>query len=102
MDKKISATLDKVLSDTQKASSPNISTETSAAPVLGKPDCPHCRGVGFLRVDVPVGHEKFGRLEPCVCRANDIAENARQHLYEMSNLDRLSHLTFANFNLSGN
>jgi DNA replication protein DnaC len=55
-----------------------------------------------LRVDVPVGHEKFGRLEPCVCRANEIAANAKQRLYEMSNLERLSHLTFENFNTSGN
>jgi DNA replication protein DnaC len=70
--------------------------------MLGKPDCPHCGGVGFLRLDVPVGHEKFGRLEPCVCRANEIAENAKQRLYEMSNLERLSHLTFENFKTSGN
>lgn len=70
--------------------------------MLGKPDCPHCGGVGFLRLDVPVGHEKFGRLEPCVCRANEIASNAKQRLYEMSNLERLSHLTFENFNTSGN
>src|SRR5574339_270137 len=101
MDKKISGTLDKVLSATQKVNSPSTSTG-SAAPLLGKPDCPHCGGIGFLRLDVPVGHEKFGRLEPCVCRANEIAENARQRLYEMSNLERLSHLTFANFNPSGN
>jgi DNA replication protein DnaC len=70
--------------------------------MLGKPDCPHCRGIGFLRLDVPVGHEKFGRLEPCVCRANEITENARQRLYELSNLERLSHLTFENFNPLGN
>ena len=70
--------------------------------MLGKPGCPHCGGVGFLRMDVPVGHEKFGRLEPCVCRANEIAENARNRLYEMSNLSRLSHLTFENFSRSGN
>ncbi len=55
-----------------------------------------------MRLDVPVGHEKFGRLEPCVCRANEIASNAKQRLYEMSNLERLSHLTFENFNTSGN
>jgi DNA replication protein DnaC len=55
-----------------------------------------------LRVDVPMGHEKFGRLEPCVCRANEIAANARKRLYEMSNLERLSHLTLENFNTSGN
>jgi DNA replication protein DnaC len=101
MEKKISGTLDKVLSATQKASLPNTSTD-NVAPLLGKPDCPHCGGVGFLRLDVPLGHEKFGRLEPCVCRATEIADNARQRLYEMSNLDRLSHLTFENFQRSGN
>jgi len=70
--------------------------------MLGNPDCPHCGGVGFLRADVPVGHEQFGRLQPCVCRANEIATNARQRLYELSNLARLSHLTFENFKRSGN
>ncbi len=49
-----------------------------------------------------MGHEKFGKLEPCVCRANEIAENARKRLYELSNLERLGHLTFANFNPTGN
>src|SRR5215510_1136393 len=105
MDKRISETLDNVLNDTHRASSQNISNNVSnnnAAPLLGKPDCPHCGGIGFLRLDVPVGHPKFGRLEPCICRANEIADNARQRLYEMSNLERLSHLTFTNFNPSGN
>jgi DNA replication protein DnaC len=102
MDKRISETLDKVLNDTPRANSQNISNNANVAPLLGKPDCPHCGGIGFLRLDVPVGHEKFGKLEPCVCRANEIAENARQRLYEMSNLDRLSHLMFTNFNPSGN
>ena len=69
---------------------------------LGKPDCEFCGGVGFLRSDVPVGHPNFGRLEPCVCRSGEVAQNARQHLYEMSNLDRLSHLTLENFRTSGN
>ena len=72
------------------------------AETLGKPDCPHCGGVGFLRLDVPLDHPSFGRLEPCVCRSNEVAQNARQRLYEMSNLDRLSHLTFENFKTSGN
>jgi DNA replication protein DnaC len=70
--------------------------------MLGDPDCPHCGGVGFLRVDVPLGHEKFGRLEACICRAGEISDNARKRLYELSNLARLSHLTFENFSLSGN
>src|SRR5688572_2326288 len=102
MDKRINGTLSRVLNDTPRVSSQNISSEMSAAPLLGKPGCPHCGGIGFLRLDVPVGHEKFGRLEPCVCRATEISENARKRLYEMSNLERLSHLTFSNFNPSGN
>lgn len=53
-------------------------------------------------MDVPLGHEKFGRLEPCECRSGEVVQNARQRLYELSNLDRLSHLTFENFRASGN
>jgi DNA replication protein DnaC len=103
MKEKIDKTLTKVQSDTQKANSKNISTEFgSLAESLGKSDCPICGGVGFLRSDVPVGHPDFGRLEPCVCRSNEVVQNARQRLYEMSNLDRLSHLTFENFKTSGN
>jgi len=37
-----------------------------------------------------------------VCRSGEVARNARERLYEMSNLDRLSHLSFENFNTSGN
>ena len=103
MEKKISKTLGKVQRDTQIVNSQSSSNEINpSTPLLGKPDCPYCGGVGFLRLDVPVGHEKFGRLEPCICRANEIATNARNRLYEMSNLKRLSHLTFDNFNGSGN
>jgi DNA replication protein DnaC len=69
---------------------------------LGDPNCPHCGGVGYVRYDVPVGHEKFGKLETCVCRAKDVADGARSRLFAMSNLNRLSHLTFENFSPSGN
>ncbi len=70
--------------------------------MLGDPNCPHCGGVGYVRYDVPLGHEKFGKLESCVCRAKDVAESARNRLFAMSNLDRLSHLRFENFKASGN
>jgi DNA replication protein DnaC len=103
MKEKIDKTLAKVQRDTQKASSKNISSEeVPASETLGKPDCEFCGGVGFLRSDVPLGHPDFGRLEPCVCRSGEVARNARERLYEMSNLDRLSHLSFENFNTSGN
>lgn len=31
----------------------------------GKPLCPDCGGTGFVGYDVPVGHPKFGKIEPC-------------------------------------
>jgi len=55
-----------------------------------------------VRYDVPLGHEKFGKIEICVCRGVDVAEKARARLYALSSLDRLSHLTFENFNVAGN
>ncbi len=84
----------------QKAPSQNISNPISAGP--GKPDCPECGGVGYVRYDVPMGHEKFGRIEACACRASEVVDGARDRLYAMSNLDRLRHLTFENFRLTGN
>jgi DNA replication protein DnaC len=58
--------------------------------------------VGYIRYDVPVDHPKFGKLETCVCRAKDVADAARSRLFAMSNLNRLSHLTFENFSPAGN
>jgi len=88
--------------DTQTASSPISSSEINAVKTLGDPNCPHCHGAGYVRYDVPMGHEKFGKLESCVCRAKDVAEAARSRLFTMSNLDRLTHLTFENFSENGN
>ena len=69
---------------------------------LGDPNCPQCHGAGYVRYEVPMGDPRFGRLEPCICHAADIAEGARTRLFEMSRLDRLSHLTFDNFEAQGN
>ena len=88
--------------DTQKASSPSSLSGSNVVKPYGDPNCPHCGGVGYVRYDVPLGHEKFGKIESCICRAKDVADNARSRLFEMSNLNRLSHLTFDNFNASGN
>ena len=103
MEKKINKTLKKVRGDTQTVNSQNSSSETkSLVKTLGDPNCPHCGGVGYIRMDVPLDHEKFGKLEPCICRGNDIVEGARSRLFALSNLDRLSHLGFENFKPVGN
>ena len=90
----------RISKDTTKVSSPN--TSNTIKTTLGDPNCPHCEGVGYVRYEVPMGDPRFGRLEPCVCRSADIAEGARQRLFELSHLDRLSHLTFENFEARGN
>jgi DNA replication protein DnaC len=100
---KIEKTAKKVLTGTQTANSQNTSTRIEpASQALGKPDCPHCGGAGFLRVDLPLGHENFGRLEVCACRSDELVRNASKRLYELSNLNRLSHLRFENFEPGGN
>lgn len=90
---------------TREASSPSTSSAIKTLPkgdAIGDPNCPHCHGAGYVRYDVPMGDPRFGRLEACVCRAADIAQGARARLFELSRLDRLSHLTFENFEARGN
>jgi DNA replication protein DnaC len=83
---------------TQTASS----SDSSVVKPLGDPNCPHCGGAGYISYDVPPEHEKFGKIESCVCRAKDVAESVRSRLFAMSNLERLRHLRFDNFKPSGN
>lgn len=33
----------------------------------GKADCKICEGIGYLRVDLPIGHPDFGKLFLCEC-----------------------------------
>lgn len=69
--------------------------------MLGDPNCPQCHGLGYLRLDVPIGHPEFGRLQICSCRKGQVSQQIRQRLFAMSNLDNLRHLTFENFKPRG-
>jgi len=69
--------------------------------LLGDPNCPHCGGIGYLRVDVPVGHFDFGKLEICVCRRANITDAVRERLFALSHLDELKDLTFESFKPRG-
>ena len=93
----ISNVLSKVRANTVSLSEPSNEVKP-----LGDPNCPQCAGAGYVRFDVPFGHEKFGKLESCVCRAKDVAASARNRLFALSNLERLGNLSFENFNASGN
>jgi len=67
----------------------------------GDPECPYCHGVGYLRLNVPVGHPEFGKLEICSCRHGQINRQVAQRLYALSNLNELRKLTFDNFEPRG-
>jgi DNA replication protein DnaC len=93
---KIDATLKKIVENTSKGN-----TQTSSSTSLGDPNCPFCGGQGYLRLDVPVGDPRFGKLEVCVCRQRDVSEQVRERLYSLSRLDELKSLTFETFEPRG-
>jgi DNA replication protein DnaC len=59
--------------------------------------CPICKGAGYVREDVPVGHPHFGRANICDCRADEIRERNFADLQRFSNLEALTHLSFDRF-----
>lgn len=52
-------------------------------------DCPQCHGRQYFRLDVPVEHHLFGKAIPCDCLLKRRQELQRQHLREISNLNKL-------------
>jgi DNA replication protein DnaC len=76
----------------------------SASPsrsMLGRPDCPLCQGMGYVRLDVPIDHPDFGKLFPCTCRAREIQAQRSETLKLSSNLTTLERFTFKTFRPEG-
>jgi len=48
--------------------------------------CPQCNGLGVLRANVPVGHDGFGKLEPCPCQSEGIERRRFERLVRISGL----------------
>lgn len=59
-----------------------------------RPTCAICGGLQYVRVDVPVGHPRFGEMEPCVCWEREDQEQRRARLLSYSNLGALARFTF--------
>ncbi|MGA9192539.1 MAG: ATP-binding protein [Anaerolineales bacterium] len=103
MNEKIEETLKRLVDATSKGNSPTTSnTESGASQAnqsssLGDPNCPVCGGAGYLRVDVPVGHPEFGKLEICACRQDELLSRVRDRLFRLSQLDELKLMTFDTF-----
>lgn len=69
--------------------------------LLGDPNCEICAGIGYIRLELPVGHPDFGKVQICTCRNTQVTQQIRQRLFTLSQLDELRHLTFENFNPQG-
>ncbi len=69
--------------------------------MVGDPDCSICHGMGYVRLDVPVGHPHFGKLFPCTCRMDDLQAQRNEILRSVSNLEALKRFTFESFNPDG-
>jgi hypothetical protein len=72
-----------------------------AEPTGGRPDCPHCQGMGFIVPDVPPTHPDFGRAVVCSCRAAEQEKARAERLLELSQLGPLESCTFASFLAEG-
>ena len=84
-----------LITTTSKEESTNFSTESKES--LGDPNCLHCHGQGYLRLELPLDHPNFGRLEICICRKRNVSKKIGERLYALSNLDELKDLTFDTF-----
>lgn len=59
--------------------------------------CPICKGVGYVRRDVPVGDPQFGKLALCVCQQEKQQKAELNRLLHVSNLDAFSRFSFDSF-----
>jgi len=63
--------------------------------------CPICKGLGYVRANVPVGHPDFGQLVPCTCHLAKLAERRVATLRTLGDLKTLARMTFETFNPKG-
>jgi DNA replication protein DnaC len=59
--------------------------------------CPICKGLKYVRADVPVDHADFGKLIPCTCHLAEIAQQRTDILRSLSDLDTMTRMTFESF-----
>ena len=58
-----------------------------------------CNGLGYYRMQAPLGHPLFGKGIPCICKTNEIEARRAQELRRWSGLQdqQFFDLTFTNF-----
>lgn len=75
--------------------SSNIKPESDGG--IGKSDCPHCGGLGYVVPDVGPDDPGFGRAITCVCRADDQTKARLNNLLRLSQIGALTDCTFETF-----
>ncbi|MEX0785784.1 MAG: ATP-binding protein [Dehalococcoidia bacterium] len=70
-------------------------------PELPEGACPQCRGVGFVRRELPLSDPDFGKAVPCACVARESDAERLSRLQRYSNLGPLTRLTFETLNRLG-
>lgn len=84
-------------SDTDADDTRKGPSQVTSAEGVGDPECPLCHGLGYIRLDVPVGHPHFGKLFPCTCRMASIQSQRDEALRSLGNLEALKRFTFDTF-----
>ena len=64
---------------------------------IGKPDCPHCEGLGYVVAAVGPDDPGFGRAIPCVCRTAEQEQRRLAGVMGLSQAGFLEGMTFDSF-----
>lgn len=82
-----------------KTSSSAESTQSDSAEAngLGKDNCPHCGGLGYVIPDVPPASPQFGKAVTCICRQAEQEIDRLNKLQNLSQLGALQSCTFEAF-----
>jgi DNA replication protein DnaC len=91
----------KTSSGIEPQTAPGAPAPSVSLPGIGRPDCPLCGGLGYLRRDLPVEHPDFGRVIPCTCVEARQRGRQTERLQRLSRLDQLRHFSFDNFHPRG-
>ncbi len=83
--------------NTKTSSSGEKGLDSAETTGLGKQDCPHCGGLGYVIPDVPPVHPSFGRATICVCRSAEQETARMDNLLKLSQLGALQNCTFDAF-----
>ena len=65
------------------------------------PDCPVCRGTGFVVRAYALDDPRFGKAEPCSCILAETTDTRRERLERISNIGSLTRFTFDTLRPSG-